>query len=154
MKMPELVAQFLSGKRFAVAGVSRHKEQAANAVFRKLRNSGYEVFPVNPKAAEAEGVACYPDLRSIPGVLDGVVIVTHPSISAELVRQCHECGVNRVWLHRSFGQGSVSDDAIEQAKAQDVKCIVGGCPLMYCAPIDSAHKCMRWWLRLNHRVPG
>jgi len=53
-KMPHQVAEFLSGKRFAVAGVSRHPGQAANAVFRKLRDSGYEVFPINPNATETE----------------------------------------------------------------------------------------------------
>jgi uncharacterized protein len=54
--IPESVATFLRGRRIAVAGVSRHPSQAANAVFRKLRGSGYEVFPINPKAPEVEGV--------------------------------------------------------------------------------------------------
>jgi predicted CoA-binding protein len=126
-KVPEQVARFLSGKRIAVAGVSRHPGQAANAVFRKLRASGYEVFPVNPNASETEGARCYPDLGSVPGSLDGVVIVTHPSVSAELVRQCAARGVDRVWFHRSFGEGSVSDDAIQECKARGIQCIVGGC---------------------------
>jgi hypothetical protein len=26
-------------------------------------------------------------------------------------------------------------------------CIVGGGPLMFCEPVDFAHRCMRWWLR-------
>jgi predicted CoA-binding protein len=40
------VATFLRGRRLAVAGVSRQPNQAANAVFRKLKGSGYEVFPI------------------------------------------------------------------------------------------------------------
>jgi uncharacterized protein len=80
-KVPDLVAELLRGKRFAVAGVSRHSGQAANAVYRKLRDSGYEVFPLNPNATAAEGVRCYPDLGSIPGPIDGVVVVTHPRVS-------------------------------------------------------------------------
>lgn len=86
-KVPDGVAQFLRGKRLAVAGVSRHPEQAANAVYRKLRDSGYEVFPVNPNATETEGAQCYPDLGSIPGRIDGVLVATHPRVSIELVRQ-------------------------------------------------------------------
>jgi hypothetical protein len=35
-----------------------------------------------------------------------------------------------------------------------VEPIVGGCPLMYCQPVDFAHRCFRWWLRWQHRVPG
>ena len=76
--VPGLVAEFLRGKRIAVAGVSRDAGQAANAVYRKLRDSGYEALPVNPNAAEVEGVKCYPNLGSIPGAIDGVVVATHP----------------------------------------------------------------------------
>jgi uncharacterized protein len=153
-KVPDAVAQFLRSRRLAIAGVSRHSGQAANAVYRKLRDSGYEVFPVNPNATETEGAQCYPDLASIPVRIDGVVVATHPRVSVELVRQCGERGVGQVWLHRSFGQGSVSTDAIRECKARGIKCLVGGCPLMYCEPIDFGHRCMRWWLRMQGRVPG
>jgi hypothetical protein len=152
--LPEDVAEFLRGRRLAVAGVSRQPGQAANAVFRKLRAAGYEVCPVNPNAAEVEGVRCYPDLGEIPGRLDGLVIATHPRVAAGLVRQCAEHGVGRVWLHRSFGEGSVSEEAVRAAAAAGIRCIVGGCPLMYCEPIDLGHRCMRWWLRRSGRVPG
>ena len=40
VRVPELVAAFLRGKRIAVAGVSRDDRHTGNAVFRKLRNSG------------------------------------------------------------------------------------------------------------------
>jgi predicted CoA-binding protein len=153
-KMPHQVAEFLSGKRFAVAGVSRHPGQAANAVFRKLRDSGYEVFPINPNATETESAPCYPNLGSIPGQIDRVIVATHPSMAVEVVRQCGAGGVGQLWFHRSFGQGSVSDEAIQECRARGIKCIVGGCPLMYCEPIDVGHRCMRWWLRLQGRVPG
>ena len=153
VNVPKPVAEFLRGKRIAVAGVSREPRQPANAVYRKLRDSGYETFPINPNASEVEGVRCYPDLGSIPGTIDGVVVATHPDMSVELVRQCAERGVKRVWFHRSFGQGSVSDTAIRECEARGVQCIVGGCPLMYCEPVDFGHRCMRWWLRRQRRVP-
>ena len=153
MKTPESVAQFLAGKRFVVAGVSRDPKQVANAVYRKLQKSGYEVVPLNPNAAEAEGGKCYPHLADVPGNIDGVVIVTHPRTSAEIVRQCAERGIRRVWFHRSFGQGSVSPEAVRECEARKIQCIVGGCPFMYCDPIDVAHRCMRWLLGLQGRVP-
>jgi len=153
-KVPDQIAEFLRGKRIAVAGVSRQPAQAANAVYQKLQSSGYEAIPVNPNATEVEGVRCYPDLMSIPGPIDGVVVATHPHVSAELVRQCAVRGVNQVWFHRSFGQGSVSKEAIQECKARGIQCIVGGCPLMYREPVDFAHRCIRWLLRLQRRVPG
>jgi hypothetical protein len=153
-KVPEPVAAFLSGKRFAIAGVSRDRTQPANAVYRKLRDTGYEVFAINPSASEVEGARCWPDLASVPGSIDGVVIATHPDVSAAVVRQCAERGVRRVWLHRSFGAGSVSETAVRECAAHGIDCLVGGCPLMYCAPVDLGHRCMRWVLRWQGRVPG
>jgi predicted CoA-binding protein len=151
--LPESVARFLQGKRFAVAGVSRHADVAANAVFKKLRDCGYQVFPVNPNAREVEGAQCYLDITSIPGELDGVVIATHPGVSASIVRQCQERGVKQVWFHRSFGEGSVSAEAVRECQRLGVECIVGGCPLMFCDPVDIGHKCMKWWLQRQSRVP-
>lgn len=150
----ELIAAFLNGRRIAVAGVSRGAESAANPVFRKLRSAGYDVFPVNPNASEVEGVPCYPNLESIPGVLDGVVVGTHADQSREIVRQAIARKVSRVWFHRSFGQGSVSDDAVHECRAHGIACIVGGCPLMYCEPVDVGHRCMRWWLDRRGRIHG
>ncbi len=152
--LPTPVAQFLSGRRIAVAGVSRDQRQAANAVYRKLKAAGYEVVPVNPNATEAEGARCYPDLRSIPEAIDGVVVATHPNVATQVVRACAERGVKNVWFHRSFGQGSVSDEAVRECEARGINCIVGGCPLMYCEPVDVGHKCIRWLLRFRGRVPG
>jgi len=153
MAMPASVARFLEGKRIAVAGVSRQGRQPANAIFRKLKGAGYEVFPINPRASTVEDVACYPDLRSVPSPLDGVVIATAPAASLEVVRECAACGVRRVWVHRSFGDGSVSQEAVRACADQDIDCIVGGCPLMFVPPVDPAHRCMRWWLQRKGRVP-
>ena len=150
---PDSVADFLRGKRIAVAGVSRSGNQAANAIFRKLRDSGYEALPVNPAAQQVEGVRSFPDLVSIPGPVDGLVIATHPKVSIDLVRQCVDRGIGRVWFHRSFGQGSVSEEAVRECQARGIRCIVGGCPLMYCEPVDVAHRCFRWWLGWWRRVP-
>jgi predicted CoA-binding protein len=151
--IPASVAEFLKGKRIAVAGVSRGSGSAANPVYRKLRDSGYEAIPVNPNTAQVEGVTCYPNLASIPGQLDGVMIATHPDVSVEIVRQAAARGVTRVWMHRAFGQGSVSDAAVRECEKLGIACIVGGCPLMYREPVDIGHKCMRWWLARTGRVP-
>ncbi len=150
---PESVAAFLRGRRIAVAGVSRHAGQAANAIFRKMRGAGYEVFPINPKATEVEGVTCYRDVAAVPAQLDGVVIATSPDVSVQIVRQCHDRGVRHVWFHRSFGRGSVSDEAVGECDARGIHRIVGGCPLMFCEPVDVGHRCMRWWLQRQGRVP-
>lgn len=151
--VPKSVAVFLQGRRFAVAGVSRNSAEAANAIFRKLKASGYKVFPVNPKAAEVEGERCYAEVGAAPGPLDGVVIATAPAASIEVVRQCADHGVKRVWFHRSIGDGSVSAEAVKECAARGIDAIVGGCPLMFCEPVDFGHKCLKWWFQRQGRVP-
>ena len=150
---PESVSRFLSGRRIVVAGVSRSSQQPANVIFRRLRSCGYEVVPVNPNARELEGVDCYPDLASVPGTIDGIVVVTHPDASADIVRQAHSRGLTSIWFHRSFGTGSVSDDAVRLCADLGLVPIVGGCPMMYLQPVDIGHRCFRWWLDLRGRLP-
>ena len=73
----EAASAFLANKRIAVTGVSRKAEgHGSNAVYKRLRDRGYEVFAVNPNADEVEGDPCYHDLRDIPGGVDAVVIAT------------------------------------------------------------------------------
>ena len=130
--LPRPVADFLAGKRIVVAGVSRSGSAPANAIFRRLRESGHEVIPVNPNASQIEGQQCYPDVRSVPGPLHGVMVVTHPFISAGVAREALERGVKHIWFHRSFGSGSVAPEAVQECRARGVggPPIVGGCPLM------------------------
>jgi uncharacterized protein len=147
-----LITAFLRCRRIAVAGVSRGADTAANPVFRKLRDSGYEVFPVNPNASEVEGVPCFPNLGSVPAELDAVVVATHPDVSIDVVRQAADREIPRIWFHRSFGRGSASDAAVRECESRGIQCIVGGCPLMYCKPVDFGHRCMRSWLDWRGRI--
>ena len=151
--LEEAVADFLDQRAIAVAGVSRSGNEVANVVFRKLRGAGYDVFPVNPAAEKVEGDACYPNLGSIPSGVDAVFIATHPSVTIEIVRECAELGIKHVWIHRSFGRGSVSDEAVEFGRAHGLSVIPGSCPMMHLEPVDVAHKCMRGLLRLTGGLP-
>lgn len=155
--MPTLqdsVRDFLNQERIAVAGVSRADgAQAANIVYRKLRSAGYKVFPVNPNATEVEGDTCYPDLAAVPHGVDALVIATPPAATDQLVRECAALGVSRVWMHRSFGAGSVSDSAVRYCREHNIAVIPGACPMMYCKPVDVGHKCMLWMLRLSGGLP-
>ncbi len=151
--LKEAVDDFLAQKRIAVVGVSRSGSAAANVIYRKLRDTGYQVFAVNPNAGEVDGDKCYPDLGSIPEGVDGVVVATHPKVSAKIVRDSVDIGVSRIWMHRSFGKGSVSEDGVKLCREKNVTIIAGGCPMMFCEPVDFGHKCVRWILKLTGGLP-
>jgi predicted CoA-binding protein len=151
--IPESVAAFLAGERIIVAGVSRSGTAPANAIFRKLRDAGHQVIAVNPNAQSLEGQACFADIGSVPDPIHGVMIATHPAVALATARAALDRGVRHIWFHRSFGNGSVADDAVAECRARGVEPIVGGCPLMYCAPVDIGHRCFRWLLQHQRRVP-
>jgi uncharacterized protein len=153
MTLPPSVVAFLAGKRIAVARVSRSGTQPANAIFRKLRDSGFDAIPINPQTDQLEGTTCYRDLAAVPCVVDGLMVVTHPVVAESLVRQAAARGIQKVWFHRSFAEGSVSESALRACTELGIHPIVGGCPLMYCEPVDVAHRCMRWWLGRQGRIP-
>lgn len=155
MALKDQAEAFLAQKRIAVAGVSRTREDAANLIYRKLRDTGHEVFPVNPNAESFEGAVCYPSVKAIPGGVDGVVIITRPELTEQIVRDCADAGVKRVWMHNNtFVKSSVSAAAVDYCYEHDIEVIPGACPLMYCAPVDFGHKCMRWMLGAMRRLPS
>ena len=142
--MKEAATAFLANRRIAVTGVSRKPEDhGSNTVYRRLRDRGYEVFAVNPNADEVEGARSYHDLKSIPGGVDAVVIATAPDKAEGTMRECAELGVKQVWMHRSYGSGSVSGAATVYGREHGITVIDGGCPLMFDPTADFGHKVMR-----------
>ena len=150
----EAAEEFLAHERIAVTGVSRHpSSHGSNVVYQRLRDRGYEVFAVNPNADEVEGDVCYHDLKSIPGGVEAVVIGTSPTHADSTMQECNELGIKNVWMHRSFGQGSVSDSATRFAREHGITVIDGGCPLMFEPCSDAGHKAMRFVFTMTGKVP-
>lgn len=146
--------EFLAHERIAVAGVSGSDTGApANLIYRRLRAASYEVFAVNPRAAVVEGDDCYPDLAALPVRPGAVVIATHPDVTPAVVEQCIELGVGHVWMHRSFGKGSVAGEAVARCRERGIHVIPGGCPMMFMHPVDVGHRCMLWFLGLTGKLP-
>jgi len=111
------------------------------------------VFAVNPNAREVEGDPCYPSLDAIPGGVEAVVIATRPDRAEAIMKECAELGVRWVWMHRAFGQGSVSPSAAVLGRARGITVIDGGCPLMYPPASDFAHKVLRLVARRSGALP-
>jgi len=150
----QAATEFLSHKRVAVTGVSRTPgSHGSNVVYQRLKDRGYDVFPVNPNAEEIEGDPCFPDLHAIPGGVEAVVIGTRPDRARATVEECAELGIKDVWMHRSFGGGSVSDEATVYGREHGMTVIDGGCPLMFEPTSDGGHKVIKWVCTMNHHLP-
>jgi len=152
-EMPTEIASFMASHHVAVAGVSRSGAGPGALIAKRLRDSGHTVWLVNPAADEIGGEPCYRSLSSVPGELGSVMVVTAPADSVKVVDEAIARGVRAVWLHRSFGEGSVSPEAVERCRAAGVTVVEGGCPMMYLPPVDIAHRVFRFCLELQGRVP-
>lgn len=150
------VDDFLAQKRIAVAGVSREKSRhpVGNLIYHRLKTTGHDVFAVNPHMVTFEGDRCYPDVQSIPGGVDGVVIITQPATTERIVRDCLTAGVRRVWMHQSRpSSSSVSSAAVAFCRRHDISVIDGACPMMYGPGVDFGHTCLRLYLKLTGGLP-
>ena len=153
MNHTEKISEFLELTRIAITGVSSGQPDAANIIFRKFIEAGYKAFPVNPKVSEVESVTCYPDLTSIPDRPEGVVIASPPSSARSIIDECLKIGISYIWFHSSINQGSLDEDAASFAEENGMKVIRTGCPMMYVAPVDFGHKCIKWVLNLTGKIP-
>jgi predicted CoA-binding protein len=148
-----LIAEFLGLESIAVVGASRSKSKPGRAIYEKLRSAERKVFPVNPAASEIAGDRCYPSLSDLPEAPQGVMLATSPRLCLSIVEECHARGVKIVWMHRSLGTGSVSAEAAKKAREKGIKVIEGGCPMMFCEPVDFPHKCIRFIARVAGKLP-
>lgn len=147
MTHQESVQDFLSQKRIAVCGLSRSKDSGAGAVYLKLRNHGYQVFPIHPSAETLHGDRCYPNLSAIAGGVDAVFIMNSPDLTEKIVDEAAGLGIKRVWMHNNtMMPSSVSEKAVDQCHAANINVISVGCPMMFLEP-DFFHSCMRWMIR-------
>jgi len=154
-KVDDLVKSFLGQKKIAVVGVSDKRETGCNMAYKKFKESGYQVFAVNPHIPIYNGDTCYPDLRSIPDKPDAVFILANPKVTEQIIGQCVELGVKHVWMHcmmgtkpgLAAGMTSVSQSAVELCKANGIEVIPGTCPNQFLKP-DFGHAMMRGMWRM------
>jgi uncharacterized protein len=141
----EAIDDFLAQKHIAVVGVSRNPKQFASRVYENLLHRGYVAYPVNPKADTIQNAQCYPSVREVPEPLDGVMVSLKAEAAKQVVRDCAERGVKRVWLHRGAGPGADSEEAVAFCRSREIDVIDGACALMFAEPVLGMHRFHRWF---------
>ena len=149
-KTDVLVQDFLAQKKIAVVGVSDRRDTGCISNYHKFKQAGYQVYAVNPHITTFEGEPCYADLRSLPEKPDGVFILASPKVTEQIVRQCVELGIKRVWMHCMMGtkpglasqMTSVSAEAVKLCRENGISVIPGSCPNQFLNP-DFFHGTMR-----------
>jgi predicted CoA-binding protein len=144
---------FLSDHRLAVVGVSRDGKDFSRAVFRAVLARGYDAVPVNPAGGEMEGRACARSVGAVRPPVEAALLLTPPAATSEVVKECADAGVRRVWMHRGGGRGAVSDDAVAFCREHGMEVVDGACPFMFLPRTGFLHGVHRLVLRLKGRLP-
>jgi uncharacterized protein len=105
-----------------VAGASTDRGKYGNKALRCYMQHGFEVYPVNPRAAEVEGLPCHPDLASLPAPVHGLSIITPPHVTERLVEEAAASGIPWLWLQ----PGAESPKALRRAEELGLHAISGG----------------------------
>jgi predicted CoA-binding protein len=143
------VRDFLSQKTLAIVGLSRDPKAFSASVFRDLSAKGYRLLPVNPNAASIGGVACHPDIASLPEAVGGALILTPPAQTEAVLRQAIEHGITRVWIQQGAGTPAAEKLCLERG----LSAVSGKCILMFAQPVASMHGLHRWFAKLFGRLP-
>jgi hypothetical protein len=110
--------------------------------------------------AEMSETACYPNLTlSLSGgpetsTFDRLFLWSSRvwAIGTSISETIFDAGLRRAAVNQFVATYNAA--TMHECSARGIQCIVGGCPMMYCEPVDLGHRCMRWLLCFGGRVPG
>ena len=100
-------------KNWAVVGATTKKNRYGYKIVKKLKQNGYNVFPVNPKFEEVDELKCYDDLSSIEAQIDVVDMVVNPKKGIKVMEEINKLGIKYVWLQPGTRSQEIRDFAAE-----------------------------------------
>ena len=112
-------------RSIAVVGASSNPSRASNFVMTYLASSvcDFDLYPVNPRETEINGIPCHPSLDALPVVPDLVDVFRRPEDCPEIARAAVDIGAGALWLQL----GIVSDEAAEIALAAGLDVVMDRC---------------------------
>lgn len=122
MTIEKRIETFLSSPAFGVVGASTDREKYGNKVLRVYLQHHKKVYPVNPNEKIIEGMACVPDVKSLPADVKSISIITPPAVTEKIVQQAIAKGIENIWMQ----PGAESDAAIKQCEDNHINVIAKG----------------------------
>ena len=95
------IEEFIATEPLALIGVSRNPKKFGYSAFKELREKGMNIIPVNHHASEILGVKAFPDVKSLPDNVKGVIIMTQKDQTATVVREAKEKGLKQIWVQQN-----------------------------------------------------
>ena len=120
------IQDMLALKTWAVVGATDNQEKFGYKIFKCMKESGYEVYPVNPGVSTVMGQTCYPTLAELPIRPEAVDVVVAPKVGEKVIAMCDELGIHNVWLQPGANGATV----IALAKEKGLNVIHDACVMV------------------------
>lgn len=124
----------------AVVGASRNRKGNFPGIFACMRNFGFSgnIYPINPKIGEINGIKAYPSLTALPEKVDLVIISVPARVVPDALEDCVASGNRHVHIFSSGFQESGEEEGIrlydrirEIARKGDLHVIGPNCMGLY-----------------------
>ena len=120
----ERLAILRAAKTVAIVGASPNVTRSSYFVGTYLQQSSdFELWFVNPNATEILGQPVYPNLQSLPGVPDVVVVFRKASDIPSVVDEVVEIGAKTIWVQL----GIWNEEAAYDAEAKGLTVVMERC---------------------------
>ena len=124
--MKDLIEEFVQQRVWAVVGYSENRRKYGHLILHDLKQAGYVVLPVNKRGGLMDGMTVYQSVRDLPVVPGVVDVVVPPAQTLEVVRDCHDSKLNRVWMQ----PGAESKEALEFCRRHSIKVVYHACAMV------------------------
>ncbi|MCB9875852.1 MAG: CoA-binding protein [Planctomycetaceae bacterium] len=117
----------MSKPTVAVLGASADRSKFGNKSVRAHLQQGYDVYPINPRGGEIEGLKVYESLADVPVErLTRISVYLPPQIGLKMLDEIVAKGCDEFWLN----PGSDSDEVVTKARE------LGLDPIVACSIVD------------------
>ena len=112
-------------KTIAIIGASTDRKKYGNKAVRAFRDGGWTVYPVNAKAAEVEGIACFGSIAEVPGPIDRVSMYVPPAVGKTMLDAIAAKKPGELF----FNPGSDDDEVVALAKSKGLN-VISACSIV------------------------
>ena len=117
-----VIRQYLkTSKVVAVVGLSDREDTTSNRVSREMQERGYQIVPVNPRAAGGTilGETVYARLQDIPFPVDIVDVYRRSEFLPDVAREFIETDAKIFWAQLGL-ENQEADDILRSAGREDM----------------------------------
>ena len=153
MNTHALIQKFLTHEKIAMVGVSRDPKDFSRRLFRAMSAQGHIMFPVNPSAAEIDGIHCFPSVEAIPVPVKCALLMTTRRVTDYVVKECASAGIELVWIYGISGPTQVSPYTLRICEQLGLGVIPGYCPYMFLEKSALFHRLHRFVWKAMGKYP-